>query len=163
MSQCSLRAPSVLGGPSCWPPAVDVHRRPPSGSRCCRTVFQCGRAGNSIAIVGMARRHGVAPEGAHTAPGRTLPHLHDPGPVVLVAEAAREDGGARTCAGTCTGPDSVAHLHAAGARPRTAPGLGSSVHADRGPGRHRADTELSAASPKAMRDPVAFCRKRMAR
>jgi hypothetical protein len=83
-SKPSLHRRLVLPRVSSSPPgrAPTRCRRPAggtSGSRCCRTVFQCGRAGNSIAIVGMARRHGVAPEGAHTAPGRTLPHLHDPG------------------------------------------------------------------------------------
>jgi hypothetical protein len=33
ISQCSPRAPSVLVGPSCCPPPVDVHRRPAHGGR----------------------------------------------------------------------------------------------------------------------------------
>jgi hypothetical protein len=135
-------------------PAVERRDR---GS--CRTVSQCGRAGNSIAIVGVVRDRGVAPEGAQTAAGRTHRTCLTRGPVVLVAEAAT---GRRRCSNT--------RWHTHRSRQRGSPGcrwgatadsswLGSSVHSSRGPRRHRAGTGFRRHRPRPCGEPIAFCRR----
>jgi hypothetical protein len=139
-------------------PAVERRDR---GS--CRTVFQCGRAGNWIAIVGVVRDRGVAPEGAQTAAGRTHPHLPVPGACgargrtrhgkKAVLEHALAHARAPTAWLTCPplGRDPgqlLARLVGAFRARSPAPPSGHG---------------LLTASPQAMRGPHRLLRKRMAR
>jgi NAD(P)-dependent dehydrogenase (short-subunit alcohol dehydrogenase family) len=113
-------------------------------------VVQCGRAGNSIAIVGVVRRRGVAPEGAQTAAGRTHPHLPDPG---ACGARGRSRQGKTAVLEHEPAPTAWLICTPVEREPPDSTWLGSSVHTDRGRQRHRAATEFWAASPQAMRGP----------
>jgi hypothetical protein len=155
------RSPKLEGPPDCARQPRDHPDLPSTASKMTvlgdqRPCFQRSTT-NSIAIVGVVRDRGVAPEGAQTAAGRTHPHLPDPAACgargrsrqgkTAVLEHALAHAPAPSAWLTCTplgrDPGQLLARLVGAFRPRSR--------------RHRADMGFRRHRPRPCGDPIAFC------